>query len=95
MQQVKALHAIHIFACLRRISHREIQVRLALLEFDIGLKLSAHIGRNLRQLLQCLNIAIAGHQRKNQALPRIGSLRVRSVDGEPSRCGRRLTPRLC
>ncbi len=82
MHEVVIFDAIEIVRGVRSVAHGEVEAGHALHPFDVGFKLAAHVVGNLADFGEGLGIAIAGHEREDEALPCIGGERVRRIGND-------------
>ena len=82
MERVIALEAVEGFGCVRRIAHSGVEAGFGLDELDVRLKLAAHVGGDLHDLIERLGVAVAGDERKDQAFPGVGGLGAGRIGGK-------------
>ena len=82
MREVEVLDAMEIERGVRGVADGEVEAGDALHPFDVGFELAAHVQGNLAEFGERLGVAIAGHEREDEALPGVGGERMRRIGND-------------
>jgi hypothetical protein len=82
MEEIEIVDALEVSAGVRRVADGDVEAGDSLYPFDVGFKLKADFRRDLRKFSQCFGVAIGGDERKDEALPGVGSEGVGRGEGD-------------
>ena len=82
MHKVVVIDAVEIEGSVRDVAHGEVETGDALHPFDVGFELATHVVGDLADFGEGFSVAIAGHEREDEAFPGVGGERVRRIGND-------------
>ena len=80
VKKIESFDAMDVGVGVRLIADGNVEAGDGLHPLDVGFEKAARFGGDFIELAESLGVAISGHERKDEALPRVGGERVRRIE---------------